>query len=380
MSPDLTPLSRTVSFVAALGLLFVLSASNADALSLPGNLPLTPPAPHAVSGGQAGFGTLDPSPPANITTDEIIKKFGERETAFAKARNEYTYRQTVKINTINDDTGKPDGEYQQVNDVIFSDSGARTEHVVFAPANSIEKVIMTQNDFDDIVHRLPFVLTTPELPQYDLTYLGRQKVDDIDTYVFDCKPKTLEKNKRYFQGKVWVDQQEYEIVLINGKAVPDNLRRGHEDLSPPYTTYYQEVDGGYWFPVYTKADGVLHFPAGEGYGANDVHLRYVVKYEDYKRFHAKSRIIYNGEDLPADKRHEDPQYPARDATGDQPGRPAAARPQRATPHQTEARDPASLEGGTRSARSPIHPGRVEGSRQRKDPCHLRPARHAARAN
>ena len=251
---------------------------------------------------QAGFGPLDSAPPSGVTADEIIKKFGERETAFAKARNEYTYRQTVKIDTINDDTGKPDGEYQQVNDIIFSDSGARTEHVVFAPANTIEKVIMTENDFDDIVHRLPFVLTTPELPQYDLTYLGRQKVDDIDTYVFDCRPKTLEKGKRYFQGKVWVDQQEYEIVLINGKAVPDNLRRGHEDLSPPYTTYYQEVDGGYWFPVYTKADGVLHFPAGQGYVANDVHLRYVVKYEDYKRFHAKSRIIYNGEDLPpADK-------------------------------------------------------------------------------
>jgi hypothetical protein len=254
----------------------------------------------AAAHGQAGFGKLDPTPPAGITVDQIIAKFGEREAAFAKARNEYTFRQTVKIDTIDDDRGKPDGEYQQVTDIVFSDSGARTEHVVFAPANTIEKVMMTEADFDDIVHRLPFVLTTPELPQYDLTYLGRQKVDDIDTFVFDCKPKQLEKGKRYFQGKVWVDQQQYEIVLINGKAVPDNLRRGHEDLSPPYTTYYQEVDGGNWFPVYTKADGVLHFPAGNGYLANDVHLRYVVKYEDYKRFHAKSRIIYDGQDLPAD--------------------------------------------------------------------------------
>ena len=271
----------------------------------------------AASAAQAGFGPLDPSPPTNITPDEIIKKFGERESAFAKARDQYTFRQTVKVDTINDDTGKPDGEYQQVNDIVFSDSGARTEHVVFAPANTIEKVIMTQNDFDDIVHRLPFVLTTPELPQYDLTYLGRQKVDDIDTYVFDCRPKTLEKNKRYFQGKVWVDQQEFEIVLINGKAVPDNLRRGHEDLSPPYTTYYQEVDGGFWFPVYTKADGVLHFPAGQGYLANDVHLRYVVKYEDYKRFHAKSRIIYNGEELPpADKNAPTPPAAAPAPTPD----------------------------------------------------------------
>jgi hypothetical protein len=237
-----------------------------------------------------------------MSTDDIIKKFGERESAFAKERDQYTFRQTVTVDTISDETGKPDGEYKQVTDIVFSDAGARTEHVVFAPQNTLSRIMMSQADFDDIAHRLPFVLTTPELPQYDLTYLGRQKIDDIDTYVFDCKPKELVKGKRYFQGKVWVDQQEFQIVLINGKSVPDDLRKGHEDLSPPYTTYYQEVDAGNWFPVYTKADGILHFPGGQGYLAQDVRIRYVVKYEDYKRFHAKSRIIYNGEVLTPDSK------------------------------------------------------------------------------
>jgi len=260
----------------------------------------------SAASGQSGFGRLDPSPPSGMTPEQIIARFGEREAAFAKARDEYTFRQTVVVDTINDDTNRPDGEYRQVTDIVFDKDDHRTEHVVFAPQNTIQKVIMTQNDFDDIEHRLPFVLTASELPQYDLTYLGRQKVDDIDTYVFDCKPKELVKNHRYFQGKVWVDQQEYEIVLINGKSVPDILKRGNEDLSPPYTTYYQEVDGGYWFPVYTKADGTLHFPAGNGYMANDVHIRYVVKYEDYKRFHAKSRIIFNGETLPTDNKTPPP--------------------------------------------------------------------------
>ena len=102
--------------------------------------------------------------------------------------------------------------------------------------------------------------------------------------------------------------------------MPDNLRRGHEDLSPPYTTYYQEVDGGNWFPVYTKAEGILHFPHDEG---GDVHIRYVVKYEDYKRFHAKSRIIYNGQDLPPG-----------DAKPDQKTTPAPAPPDGATSDQS----------------------------------------------
>ena len=247
----------------------------------------------------AGFGPLDPSPPKGMTPEQIVARFGQRESAFAKARDEYTFRQTVKVQTIDDDKNKPDGTYQQVTDIVFDDKSKRTEHVVFAPQNTIERVIMTQNDFDDIEHRLPFVLTAPELPQYDLTYLGQQKVDEIETYVFDCRPKVLEKGKRYFQGKVWVDQQQYEIVLINGKSVPDILKRGSEDLSPPYTTYYSEVDGGNWFPVYTKADGTLHFPAQNGSMGETVHLRYTVKYEDYKRFRAKSRIIYNGAELPA---------------------------------------------------------------------------------
>jgi hypothetical protein len=266
------------------------------------------PHPHEVGAGspgtnfqqsQSGFGKLDPSPlPDGLTTEALIKKFGERESAFAKARDEFTFRQTVRVNTIDDDTNKPDGEYLQVTDIVLDDKDRRTELVKFAPANTITKVMMTQADFDDIAHRLPFVLTTPELPQYDLTYLGRQKVDDLDTYVFDCAPKTLVKGKRYFQGKVWVDQQDNEIVLINGLTVPQDTRAGHEDLSPPYTTYYQQIDGKYWFPVYTKAEGTLHFAAQHGALSQDVHVKTTVRYTDYKRFRTSVTIHYNGEDLP----------------------------------------------------------------------------------
>ena len=245
----------------------------------------------------AGFGPLDPSQPTGITPADIIKKFGEREAAFAQARDAYTFRQTVKVDTISDDTGKPDGEYQQVTDVTFDRTGKRDEHVVFAPQNTLERVSMTTQDFQDIEHRLPFILTTDDLPQYNINYLGKQKVDDLETYVFEASPKTLEKNKRYFQGKVWVDQQDLQIVLVNGKSVPDNKKNGQEDLSPPYTTYYEQIDGKYWFPTYTKAEGDLHFSGGDGYMSQTVHLKTTVRYTDYKRFRATSRIIYDGQDI-----------------------------------------------------------------------------------
>ena len=244
-----------------------------------------------------GFGPLDPTPPTSITVAQIIDKMGQRESAFSAARDEYTFVQDVKFNTISDDTGHPDGEYHQITNISFDVAGKREEHVTFAPQNTIERVTMTENDFKDIEKRLPFILTAPELPDYDLTYLGKQHVDELETYVFDVKPKQLVKNHRYFQGKAWVDQEDNEIVLINGITVPQETRSGHEDLSPPYTTYYQQIDGKYWFPTYTKAEGTLHFAAQRGALSNDVHVRTIVRYTDYKRFHTNVIIHYDGEVL-----------------------------------------------------------------------------------
>ena len=249
---------------------------------------------------QSGFGPLDPAQPTGMTVAQIIEKMGARESEFAAAREDYTFRQEVKFNTISDDTNRPDGEYHQVTDITFDKDGKRQEHVVFAPQNTIERVIMTENDFKDIEKRLPFVLTAPELPQYDINYLGRQKVDELDTYVLDVKPKVLEKGHRYFQGKVWVDQQDLEIVLVNGMSVPQDMRKGHEDLSPPFTTYYQQIDDKYWFPTYTKAEGNLHFAAQQGALSQDVHVRTIIHYTDYKRFHTNIIIKYNGEEIPSD--------------------------------------------------------------------------------
>jgi hypothetical protein len=245
----------------------------------------------------AGFGPLDPTPPSGMTVDQIIQKFGARESEFRRARDNYTFRQTVKVDTISEDNGRPDGEYLQVTDITFNRDGKREEHVVFAPQNTLERVIMSPVDFDEIEHRLPFILTTEDQPAYDIKYLGRQKVDELDTYVFEAGPKTIEKGKHYFQGRVWVDQQDFQIVLINGKTVPQDTRKGHEDLQPPFTTYYEQIDGKYWFPTYTKAEGTLHFQASNGSLSQDVHMRNVVKYTDYKQYHATARIIYNGEDI-----------------------------------------------------------------------------------
>jgi hypothetical protein len=253
-----------------------------------------------------------------MTPQQIIEKFAARESVFAQARENYTFRQIVKVDTLAEDTNRVDGEYQQVTDITFNDDGKREEHVVFAPQNTLERVLMTPADFDEIEHLLPFILTTEDLPKYDITYLGKQHVDELDTYVFSAGPKALEKGKRYFQGKVWVDQQDLQIVLVNGITVPQDKRKGHEDLSPPFTTYYEQVDGKYWFPTYTKAEGELHFAAQDGALSQDVHMRNIVKYTDYKQFHATSRIIYNGQDITNNKA---PDNQNKDTTKPPPAKP-----------------------------------------------------------
>ena len=228
--------------------------------------------------------------------DQLIAKFAAKESAFRQALNNYTYRRSVKVQTVDDD-GKVDGEYYEVTDISFDSTGKRTEHVVLAPASSLERIMMSPADFQDIQQRLPFVLTQEDIGQYKVTYFGKQKVDELDTYVFDVAPKEIVKNHRYFQGRIWVDTQDLLIVVTNGKNVPDDTRKGHEDLSPPFVTYSEQIDGKYWFPVYTKGDGILHFSGGKGYLSQDVHIREFVKYTDYKQFGSTFKVTYGGQEI-----------------------------------------------------------------------------------
>ncbi len=252
----------------------------------------------------AGFGPMDISAPAT-PADEIIKKFAAKESEFQDALNHYTYRRTARVQTIDDDN-KVDGEWYEVDDVIFDPSGHRTEKVVFAPESSLQRVMMSPSDLQDIQHGYPFVLTTEQVSDYNIKYVGRQKVDEVDCYVFDVGPKQIVKGKRYLLGRIWVDATDLQIVVTDGRMVPDDTRKGKEDLHPPFMTWRQQVDGHYWFPVYTKGEGVLHFSGGNGYMAEDVHIRDIVKYADYKRFGSTSKIIYEGQDITPKQPNEQP--------------------------------------------------------------------------
>lgn len=235
-------------------------------------------------------GALEKTEPKGITSEEIVKRFAAKEKEFAEARAQYTYRQDVKVQTLEGDT--PDGEYHQVFDVSFDDKGHKVRTVVLAPQPSLQRVQMTQEDLDDIENRLPFVLTSDEVGEYDILYVGQQKQDELNTYVFDIAPKEIVGKKRYFQGRIWVDDHDFQVVKTYGKTVPDiKKKKGQENLFPKFTTWRETIDGKYWFPTYTRAEDTLRFSGG------DVKIREIVKYTNYKRFGAKSTITYQGQEV-----------------------------------------------------------------------------------
>ena len=259
-----------------------------------------------VAGAQEG--PLDKSAPQGTTVEEIIKRFAAKEKEFKEARDQYTYRQDVKVMTLDGDT--PDGNYQEVFDVTFDDKGRKTKNVVFAPQPTLQRIQMTEEDFDDIENRLPFVLTSDEVGEYDILYIGQQKQDELSTYVFDIAPKQIVGKKRYFQGRIWVDNHDFQIVETYGKTVPDiRKKKGQENLFPKFTTWREQIDGQYWFPTYTRAEDTLQFSLG------GVKIREIIKYTNYRRFGSKSRITYEGQEVkkaepkPGDQKPPEPPKP-----------------------------------------------------------------------
>jgi hypothetical protein len=236
-----------------------------------------------------GNGPLNPAPPSGLSPDQIIHKFAEREAIFKEARNHYTYTQEVIVQEMDGNT--VGGEFRETTDILYDDQGRRLEEVKYAPQSTLKQLSLTKEDYDDFRNRLPFVLTTQDLPLYNILYAGQQRVDELDTFVFDVAPKHVEKEggKRYFQGRIWVDNNDYQIVKTCGRNVPDIHKKGNENLTPKFVTYREQVDGQYWFPTYTRADDILRFSSG------DIHVRETLKYSKYQRFGVKTRIIYKGQ-------------------------------------------------------------------------------------
>lgn len=232
--------------------------------------------------GAAGGAPLADPDPAEI--QHIVQEFAAKEKLFKEARDNYTFHQINKVEELGPEN-EVVGTYRQDWDILFDDSGKRLEQVTYAPLPTLKGLMVTEQDLDAMRSIQPFVLTSDELPEYEIKYLGHVRVDYLTTYVFSIRPKEIKKGRLYFKGIVWVDDRDLQIVKTEGKSVPETQTKRGENLFPRFTTYREQIDGKYWFPTFTMADDTLYFPG------NPVHIKEVIRYTNYKQFKSKVRIL-----------------------------------------------------------------------------------------
>ena len=204
-----------------------------------------------------------------------------RETETEAERNQYMYRQTVTIDEL-DDRGAARGAYREVRDIVFSPQHERTEEAIGRAENRLKYLLLTDEDFRDIREIQPLVLTEDRLWNYETKFRGEETMDEVECWVLQVKPRQILQGQRFFDGTIWVDKQEYNIVRLEGQAVPQIRTTKTENLFPRFTTIRKPIDGRHWFPIYTYADDTLQFRTG----GQRIRLR--IAYGNYQRFGAVS--------------------------------------------------------------------------------------------
>ena len=223
-----------------------------------------------------GASAFAQDPPQNLA-----KLVAHRETETEKERNEYTYRQGFTLEEL-DDHGGAQGSYKETRDVIFLPTHERTEQLIGHASSTLKNLILTDEDFDDIRNIQPLVLTEDRLWNYETKFRGEETMDDVDCWVLQVRPRQILAGQRFFDGMLWVDKKEYNIVRMEGQAVPQIRTMKTENLFPRFTTIRKPIDGKHWFPVYTYADDTLHFRTGPQ------RERLRISYSNYKRFGVES--------------------------------------------------------------------------------------------
>ena len=219
-------------------------------------------------------------PPANLA-----RRVAQRETETQQAQSNYTYRQTVSIDEL-DKTGFKVGGYQEVRDIVFSPTQERSEKTIGKPFDGLSHLKLTEQDFRDIREIQPFLLTKDQAFLYETTFRGEEKMDGVDCYILQIRPRQILDGQRLFDGMLWVSKEDFSTIRSEGQAVPQIRTKKEENLFPHFTTLRQKVEGGFWFPVETYGDDTLYFRNG------GQRVRMIIRYSDYKKFGSESKITF----------------------------------------------------------------------------------------
>ena len=225
--------------------------------------------------------------PNQAEVDRIIRSFTVKEVEFRNALNSYSFKRDALIQSIGMG-GQVVGEYHRVSHYTFDDRGNRYEKISFFPMSTLPEI--TKEDVEDLGGIKPFALEPSKIDKYNIRYVGKEKIDELNLYIFDVTPKVMPSPKRLedrlFSGRVWVDDQDLQIVKTKGKGVPETKN----NKFPTVETYREQIDGRYWFPTYSYADEELIFENG-----GSIHVRMKVRYTDFTPTRATLKVTEIGE-------------------------------------------------------------------------------------
>jgi hypothetical protein len=239
------------------------------------NGPLTPPPADTHNVHRVTTSDTAAAPPS-MPPALIVKAFAEKEDQYQQARIRYGYKKTIKLTEFGKD-GQPSGEYQVVMVAMMDSDGKVYEKTVQKTQSSLQFIDLEPGQLSALTRIPAYPVTTSQLAKYELRFVGDEKVDEIDCYIFEAKPKFLERGKALFQGIVWVDKQYLEVVKTYGKWVNDLGDVRVEQLPfVNFETYRDNVEGKYWFPNYSRSDDYLHLKD------DTIPVRLVIKWTDIK--------------------------------------------------------------------------------------------------
>ncbi len=224
--------------------------------------------------------------PSQAVPRDLARRVARKETLIRELRDQYTFRQDFRFEEIAPN-GRRAGLYREVRDVIFSQSGERSEVLVSPPVNALTRIRLTEEDFHDVREIQNFLFTEDVLWLYRIRSRGADRIDSEDCWVLDVSPRNELEGMRFFEGLLWVSKRDEEIVRASGKAVPEIRAAKSENLFPHFTTQREKIDG-HWMPAITYADDELPFRSGRQ------RVRLTVAFTNYKRFGAETSIRFGG--------------------------------------------------------------------------------------
>jgi hypothetical protein len=217
--------------------------------------------------------------------NRIVSKFTQNEKLFRQALAVYAFNRNATIQTIGMG-GQITGTYRRDSFMTFDGEGKRSEKILFAPISTLTEIVITQADIENLGGLDPFAIEPEHVDKYKFTYLGKEKIDELDLHVFDVEPKVMPKAEKnglqLFSGRVWIDDQDLQIVKSKGKAVPEWKTERFATIE----TWRENVDGKYWFPSFSSSDDELVFEDGRA-----VKMKIRVKYSNYRVGRSDVKII-----------------------------------------------------------------------------------------